>query len=239
MSPVPTGTPIHVESDPSSQNEETPSGAAHPVCEIDEDENYVVSGGKRVRKISQKIRGVYTPDARLKGLFTSDKKPEYKPLVKPSRGVFRKFVGILSENLALKFEIITSHVVTNSFFLHIAESHKWLSDERVKMSESDYFRSKNSNSSISSSSTKQTVKCGCNLTTHPVRAWTRKNPRRRFISCVGCRVGGQYVKCGSFQWVDQEPTYGWQLFALLEARDIINEQKEELANLRFHVTKQS
>ncbi|KAG2307267.1 hypothetical protein Bca52824_027015 [Brassica carinata] len=66
----------------------------------DEDENYVVNGGKRVRKISHKIRGVYTPDARLKGLFESDKKPEYKSLAMPSRGVFRKLVGILSENLA-------------------------------------------------------------------------------------------------------------------------------------------
>ncbi|KAH0872294.1 hypothetical protein HID58_069656 [Brassica napus] len=61
---------------------------------------------------------------------------------------------------------------------------------------------------ISSSSTEQAVKCVCNLKTHPVRAWTRKNPGRRFVSCRGRRVGSQYVKCDFFQWVDQEPPHG-------------------------------
>ena len=55
------------------QKEETPGGPAHLVCEMDDEENYVQSGAKRVRKISHKIGGVYTPDARLKGLFKSDK----------------------------------------------------------------------------------------------------------------------------------------------------------------------
>ncbi|XP_013699737.1 uncharacterized protein LOC106403456 [Brassica napus] len=100
------------------------------------------------------------------------------------------------------------------------------------MSESDNFQASNSDSIISSSSTEQPVKCACNLTTHPVRVWTRKNPGRRFVSCRGRRVGRQYVKCDIFQWVDQEPPHGWQHLALLEARDIINEEKEELAKLR-------
>ncbi|CAF1955513.1 unnamed protein product [Brassica oleracea var. botrytis] len=99
-SPVPTGTPIHVQIDPSLQKEETPGGPAHPVYEMDDEENYVQSGGKRVHKISQKIGGVYTSDARLNGLFKSDKKPEYMPLAKPARGVFRKFCAILSENIS-------------------------------------------------------------------------------------------------------------------------------------------
>ncbi|KAF3505476.1 hypothetical protein F2Q69_00005516 [Brassica cretica] len=92
---------------------------------------------------------------------------------------------------------------------------------------------------ISSSSTEQPVKCACNLTTHPVRVWTRKNPGRRFVSCRGRRVGRQYVNCDIFQWADQEPPHGWQHLALLEARDIINEEKEELAKLRNEVSKQS
>ncbi|CAN6907515.1 unnamed protein product [Brassica oleracea] len=47
-----------------------------------EDDNYVESGGKRVPKKSQKIHGVYTPDSRLKRLFMSEKKAEYRPLPK-------------------------------------------------------------------------------------------------------------------------------------------------------------
>ncbi|KAF3591892.1 hypothetical protein DY000_02021379 [Brassica cretica] len=91
------------------------------------------------------------------------------------------------------------------------------------MSESDNFQAANSDSIISSSSTEQAVKCACNLTTHPMRAWTRNNPGRRFVSCRGRRVGRQYVKCDFFQWVDQEPPHGWQHLALIETRDIINE----------------
>ncbi|KAF3529548.1 hypothetical protein DY000_02040367 [Brassica cretica] len=90
-----------------------------PGPDTDEDENSVESGGKRLRKKSQKIRGVYTPDARLKGLFMSEKKTEYRPLPKTSRAIFKKFSDILSENL-VQFEIKTSHIVTNSFFLDIA-----------------------------------------------------------------------------------------------------------------------
>ncbi|KAF3526239.1 hypothetical protein F2Q69_00046541 [Brassica cretica] len=100
------------------------------------------------------------------------------------------------------------------------------------MSESDNFQAANSDSIISSSSTEQAVKCACNLATHPMRAWTRNNPGRRFVSCRGRRVGRQYVKCDFFQWVDQEPPHGWQHLALIEAKDIINEQKEELGKLR-------
>ena len=70
-----------------------------PGPDTDEDDNSVESGGKRVRKKSQKIRGVYTPDARLKGLFMSEKKTECMPLPKTSRAIFKKFSDILSENL--------------------------------------------------------------------------------------------------------------------------------------------
>ncbi|KAF3576522.1 hypothetical protein DY000_02030391 [Brassica cretica] len=101
-----------------------------PGPDTDEDENSVESGGKRLRKKSQKIRGVYTPDARLKGLFMSEKKTEYRPLPKTSRAIFKKFSDILSENL-VQFEIKTSHIVTNSFFLDIATPGKWLSDEHM------------------------------------------------------------------------------------------------------------
>ena len=70
-----------------------------PGSETDEDDNYVESGGKRVPKKSQKIRGVYTPEARLKGLFMSEKKAEYRPIRKTNRAIFKKFSDILSENV--------------------------------------------------------------------------------------------------------------------------------------------
>ncbi|KAF2569532.1 hypothetical protein F2Q68_00024857 [Brassica cretica] len=96
-----------------------------PGSETDEDDNYVESGGKRVPKKSQKIRGVYTPDSRLKRLFMSEKKAEYRPLPKTNCAIFKKFSDILSENFAIK----TNHIVTNSFFLDIATPGNWLSDE--------------------------------------------------------------------------------------------------------------
>ncbi|KAG5384282.1 hypothetical protein IGI04_035752 [Brassica rapa subsp. trilocularis] len=96
--------------------------------DTDEDDKSVESGGKLLRKKSQKIHGVYTPDARLKGLFISEKKTEYRPLPKTSRAIFKKFSDILSENLVQQFEIKTSHIVTNSVFLDIATPGKWLSD---------------------------------------------------------------------------------------------------------------
>ena len=70
-----------------------------PGSDTDEDGNSVESGDKLLRKKSQKICGVYTPDARLKGLFMSEKKTEYMPLPKISRAIFKKFSDILSENL--------------------------------------------------------------------------------------------------------------------------------------------
>ncbi|KAF8049669.1 LOW QUALITY PROTEIN: hypothetical protein N665_2153s0003 [Sinapis alba] len=100
----------------------------HTVSDTEEGSNYLESGDKRQRKISNKIRGVYTPYGRLKGIFNNEKKVEYIPLAKTNRTVFKKFSEILTENLAQMFEIKTGHVVTNSFFLD-NEPGKWLSDE--------------------------------------------------------------------------------------------------------------
>ncbi|CAN6823041.1 hypothetical protein Bca4012_006289 [Brassica carinata] len=106
------------------------------------------------------------------------------------------------------------------------------------MSESGNFVAANSESIISSSLTKHGIRCDSNLTANPVRVWTRKNPGRRFLSCRGRRVGRDYVKCDFCQWFDLEPPHGWQHLSLLEARDIINEQKEEISKLRNQVSKQ-
>ncbi|KAF3511780.1 hypothetical protein F2Q69_00006367 [Brassica cretica] len=107
------------------------------------------------------------------------------------------------------------------------------------MSESENLVAANSESIISSSSTEYGVRCDCNLTAKPVRTWTRNNPGRRFLTCRGRRVGRDYVKCDFFQWFELEPPHGWQHLALLEARDIINKQKEEIAKLRNQVNKQA
>ncbi|CAN7076219.1 unnamed protein product [Brassica oleracea var. botrytis] len=108
-----------ISNDSQLQEKETQPKRGHPLSDTDDDSNDVESDGKRQRKKSNKIRGVYTPEARLKGLFSSEKKVEYKPIGKTSRAVFNR-----------KFEIKTGTVVMNSFFLNIAEPEKWLSDER-------------------------------------------------------------------------------------------------------------
>ncbi|KAG2328457.1 hypothetical protein Bca52824_011185 [Brassica carinata] len=54
----------------------------NPVSETEEDSSFVPSGGKRQRKRSSKIRGVYTLDGWVKKLFESEKKVEYRPIAK-------------------------------------------------------------------------------------------------------------------------------------------------------------
>ncbi|KAL0655118.1 hypothetical protein Bca4012_075702 [Brassica carinata] len=109
-----------ISNDSQLQEKETQPKRGHPLSDTDDGLNDVESGGKRQRKKSNKIRGVYTPEARLKGLFSSENKVEYNPIGKTSRAVFNR-----------KFEIKTGTVVMNSFFLDIAEPEKWLSDETL------------------------------------------------------------------------------------------------------------
>ncbi|CAN6904513.1 unnamed protein product [Brassica oleracea] len=62
--------------------------------ETDADSEDVGSGGKRHRMRSSKISGVYTPDPRVKKLFKSEEKVEYKPIAKTNRTQFKKCRGI-------------------------------------------------------------------------------------------------------------------------------------------------
>ncbi|CAN7084449.1 unnamed protein product [Brassica oleracea var. botrytis] len=87
----------------------------------DVDSKEVGSGGKRHRMRSSKISGVYTPDPRVKKLFKSEEKVEYKPIAKTNRTQFKKFAKILRENPEQKWDIATGHSVCNHFFLEIAE----------------------------------------------------------------------------------------------------------------------
>ncbi|CAN6928711.1 unnamed protein product [Brassica oleracea var. botrytis] len=99
--------------------------------ETDADSEDVGSGGKRHRMRSSKISGVYTPDPRVKKLFKSEEKVEYKPIAKTNRTQFKKFAEILRENPEQMWDIATGHSVCNHFFLEIAEPGKWMSDEHM------------------------------------------------------------------------------------------------------------
>nr|VDC96140.1 unnamed protein product [Brassica rapa] len=99
--------------------------------EMDADSEDVGSGGKRHHMRSSKISGVYTPEPRVKKLFKSEEKVEYKPIAKTNRTQFKKFAEILRENPEQMWDIATSHSVCNHFFLEIAEPGKWMSDEKT------------------------------------------------------------------------------------------------------------
>ncbi|XP_024013153.1 uncharacterized protein LOC112087468 [Eutrema salsugineum] len=76
------------------------------------------------------------------------------------------------------------------------------------------------------------VLCNCNRSAKIVRAWTIDNPGRRFYSCRGRKFANGYENCNFFRWFDVEKPQGWQHEALLEARNTIREQKEEIKGLR-------
>ncbi|KAG5375819.1 hypothetical protein IGI04_040415 [Brassica rapa subsp. trilocularis] len=100
-------------------------------AETDADSEDVGSGGKRHRMRSNKIYGVYTPAPRVKKLFKSEEKVEYKPIAKTNRAQFKKFAEILRKNPVQMWDIATGHSVCNRFFLEIAEPGKWMSDEHI------------------------------------------------------------------------------------------------------------
>lgn len=104
------------------------------------------------------------------------------------------------------------------------------------MSESVNFQSACSQSVISSSSNNNGgVLCDCKRKAKVVRAWTRENPGCRFYGCSGYRVGNGGDSCNFFRWYDVEKPHGWQHLALQEAREIIQKQKAEIANLKSKV----
>ncbi|XP_024016093.1 uncharacterized protein LOC112089257 [Eutrema salsugineum] len=87
-------------------------------------------------------------------------------------------------------------------------------------------------SSTSVNKDQTSVLCYCNETAKIVKAWTDANTARRFYTCRGRRIGNGFGTCKIFCWFDVEKPYGWQHLTLLEARDIIREQKEEIRNLK-------
>ncbi|KAF8081587.1 hypothetical protein N665_0876s0005 [Sinapis alba] len=74
--------------------------------------------------------------------------------------------------------------------------------------------------------------CHCKELAKIVQAWTDDNPGRRFYTCRGRKVNHGYESCKFFRWYDVEKPQGWQHLALLEARDTIRGQKEEIRYLK-------
>ncbi|KAL0741261.1 hypothetical protein Bca4012_082774 [Brassica carinata] len=138
-SPVPeeniqkSGSPIvDVTSDtgaPVDADERYDSCREDQLSEPEEDSKF--GAGKRQRKRSRKLTGVYEADPRLKKLFDSAKKVEYKPMEETDSAVFEEFRTVLSENTDSTFQINTGHSVDNRFFLDMAEPQKWLTDEHM------------------------------------------------------------------------------------------------------------
>nr|VDD43897.1 unnamed protein product [Brassica oleracea] len=83
--------------------------------------------GKRHRMRSSKISGVYTPDPRVKKLFKSEEKVEYKPIAKTIEHNLRSLRNFEGKPRSDKmWDIATGHSVCNHFFLEIAEPGKWI-----------------------------------------------------------------------------------------------------------------
>ncbi|KAL0701620.1 hypothetical protein Bca4012_057742 [Brassica carinata] len=76
------------------------------------------------------------------------------------------------------------------------------------------------------------ILCKCKRLARIAQAWTDDNPGRRFYTCEGRKVGEVYESCYFFRWYDVEAPHGWQYQALLEARDTIRGQREEIKYLK-------
>ncbi|CAH2080091.1 unnamed protein product [Thlaspi arvense] len=87
-------------------------------------------------------------------------------------------------------------------------------------------------SSIVQYKNEKALLCNCDQPAKIMRAWTDANTGRRFYGCVGRKVAHGYESCNFFCWFDVEKPHGWQHEALIEARDVIRDQREEIRNLR-------
>ena len=65
--------------------------------------------------------------------------------------------------------------------------------------------------------------CYCKKPTSTAKAWTDDNPGRRFWLCDSH---------GFVDWVDKEEQNEWQKQSLLEARGVMDRQREEIKNLK-------
>ncbi|KAJ4893713.1 hypothetical protein Rs2_20507 [Raphanus sativus] len=92
-----------------------------------------------------------------------------------------------------------------------------------------------SSSSTIGNKREKIVLCHCNRKTKVIQAWTDTNPGRRFYTCVGRKVSTGYESCDFFRWYDVKTPHGWQYTALLAARDVMNQQRDEIRDLRNQV----
>ncbi|XP_024009468.1 uncharacterized protein LOC112084550 [Eutrema salsugineum] len=64
--------------------------------------------------------------------------------------------------------------------------------------------------------------CHCRKPTKMTQSWTDENPGRMFFRCD---------THGFSMWADKEKPYGWQKVRLIEAREQIRRQKDEIREL--------
>ncbi|KAG7558616.1 Zinc finger GRF-type [Arabidopsis thaliana x Arabidopsis arenosa] len=69
--------------------------------------------------------------------------------------------------------------------------------------------------------------CECGKEVMISQSWTDNNPGRRFYRCGA----GRRSVCDYFRWRDVERQTRWQKLALIEARDVIRAQSEEINRL--------
>ncbi|KAG2278231.1 hypothetical protein Bca52824_060786 [Brassica carinata] len=92
-----------------------------------------------------------------------------------------------------------------------------------------------SSSSTIDNKKEKVVVCNSNIEAKGIQAWTVDDPGRRFYTCEGRRVSNGYQTCNFFRWYEVENPHGWQYTALLGARNVIRQQKEDISNLRNQV----
>ncbi|XP_024006493.1 uncharacterized protein LOC112083003 [Eutrema salsugineum] len=82
--------------------------------------------------------------------------------------------------------------------------------------------SSSANSFKSNYNQQEAILCHCRKPTKMTQSWTDEKPGRMFFRCD---------TDGFSMWADKEKPYGWQKVRLIEAREQIRRQKEEIREL--------
>ncbi|KAG2312950.1 hypothetical protein Bca52824_024507 [Brassica carinata] len=82
--------------------------------------------------------------------------------------------------------------------------------------------------------TESNVLCHCGVPVKNAKAWTDKNPGRRFYGCERWKTP---LDCEFFQWIDEGEPFGWQKQALIEARNEIWQKDKTIMELKKIISK--
>ncbi|KAG2312235.1 hypothetical protein Bca52824_023792 [Brassica carinata] len=78
------------------------------------------------------------------------------------------------------------------------------------------------------------VLCHCALPAKNAKAWTDKNPGRRFYECERWKTS---LDCGFFQWIDEGEPFGWQKNEIWQKKKTIMELKKIISKLQVDLGK--